>query len=270
MVDVSNIDVTRGKTHILRKVNVRLQAGEIVAVIGANGAGKSTLLKAIAGALPITGGGITINNCPLASWAPEALARIRGILSQQTQLTFAMQVIDVVLLGRFPHSKQESTQASMAIARHCLQQVGMEKFAYRNILTLSGGEQQRVHFARVLAQIYQEKHTSIKYLLLDEPTASLDISQQHHILSKIRVLSEKQKVGVLIILHDINLAANYADRVILMKHGAVIAAGNPDEVFTSQNILYGFNVHADIIKNSIDGQTYISTFRKSTPFSVEH
>ncbi len=262
MIKIRNVHISRGGSPILKNISLTIRPGEVVAVVGANGAGKSTLLQAIAGALLPTQGLISLNGKALADWPATQLARVRGILSQKIALSFAFPVIEVVKLGRHPYSQLLSTQENEAIAWHCLQQVGMEEFAYRNMHTLSGGEQQRVHFARVLAQIYQPHSEETSYILLDEPTSSLDLYQQHQLLQMAKNLSTQRRVGIFVILHDLNLAAQYADHVLLLKKGKTISQGPPEEVFTQAHIYQGFNVRTEVMKPPTHDQVFIKILAK--------
>ena len=174
MIEIRDLTIQKGARKILKQVSFEVQPGEVFAVLGANGAGKSTLLRAIGGEENMVEGAISINHRNILQWAPRRLARMRGILSQKSELSFALSVLEVVLMGRYAYASLESKEESMDVAKWCLQQVALESMQHRNILTLSGGEQQRVHLARVLAQVYcrQPRHT--RFLLHDAPLASLD------------------------------------------------------------------------------------------------
>lgn len=228
---------------LLQSVTFGLGGGELLAVLGRNGAGKSTLLRHLTGELGKRG--VQLFGQPLREHAPADLARRRAALPQQTPLTFAYEVLDVVLLGRIPHGRRE-TGEDREVARAALAQVGLPGFEHRNILTLSGGEQQRVHLARVLAQLWADPATPgppPRVLLLDEPTSSLDLAHQHATLRLARDLCA-QGVGVIAVLHDLNLAAQYADRILLLSGGRVTALGTPEEVLTPELIedAYGHRV----------------------------
>ncbi|UBV45053.1 heme ABC transporter ATP-binding protein (plasmid) [Deinococcus taeanensis] len=235
-VSVEALTVTAGGRALLRAVTLHLRRGELLAVLGPNGAGKSTLLRAVTGELAAQG-------VQVLGGAPRraALARRRAVVAQHTPLTFSHEVLDVVLLGRFPHGPRE-THADRVIARDALARVGLSGYEARDILTLSGGEQQRVHLARALAQLHGPD-TADRVLLLDEPTASLDLAQAHGALRVARSLLPGG-VGVLTVLHDLNLAAQYADRALLLAQGRVLACGTPGEALTPDTIraAYGHEV----------------------------
>lgn len=170
----------------------------------------------------------------LAAWSPRALARRRAVLPQASELAFGFSVLEVVLLGRSPHAGTSTREVDLAIAEACLAEAEVGHLAGRVYTTLSGGERQRVQFARVLAQIgfsSPAEGQAGRYLLLDEPTASLDPAHQHATLRTARRAAERG-IGVLAILHDLNLAAMYADRLAVLSRGALAAEGAPSAVLT--------------------------------------
>lgn len=229
--------VTSGGARLLKDVSLELRAGELVAVVGPNGAGKSTLLKALAGDLPtawIRTGRVEFGGRPLHTWPRRDRARRLGVLPQQMPVPFAFTALETVLLGRSPHGDRE-TAADRTIARQALAAAGVEHLAERLCPTLSGGEAQRVGFARVLAQLWPSatpRAEAPRYLLLDEPTASLDLARQHELLSVARAWASEGNVGVLAILHDLNLAARYADRLLVLDAGRPRGLGPPADLLT--------------------------------------
>ncbi len=228
---------------LLDGVDIVLLPGELHAVIGRNGAGKSTLLKLLSGELPPATGSILLDGLPLSAHKPRDLARRRAVLAQHTTLTFDYRVLEVALLGRLPHlGHRAETEADAALARDALHRVGLSGYADRGYLTLSGGEQQRVHLARVLTQLSGESGpgSPAKILFLDEPTSSLDLHHQHHILALARELAAAG-AAVFAILHDLNLAARYADRITLLGDGRLLATGTPVEVLTRDLLQAAFN-----------------------------
>lgn len=242
MLSVSNLSLAHKKTLILDKVNLEVQAGEISALIGPNGAGKSSLLKCIAGHYSKFDGDISLHGKPTRHWSSSALAKVRAILSQQIQFGFDLSVLEIIKFGRFPYLKSESPKKSQAIAEWCLDQVAMTSFATRNMLSLSGGEQQRVHFARVLAQLYSPDESQAKLLLLDEPTASLDIAQKHNLLQCVMEAVQRFGYAALMVVHDVNLAAQYADQLTLLKKGEIVTQGATTQVLTRQAIQRTFGM----------------------------
>lgn len=259
MIKIHDISVQLNRKKILQHINLDIEPGEVVAVVGANGAGKSTLLKVVAGDITVQKGSVSINNQLLSDWTSKELAGVRGVLSQNVQLSFALTVLETVLLGRFPFYQKESSAQSRKVAYWALQQVNLEGFEQRNMLTLSGGEQQRVHFARILTQLY-EPHANPKYLLLDEPIASLDVAQQHSLLALSQHLAHIKQYGVLIILHDINLAAQYADRIVLLKAGHIVAVGKPEVVLTTENIEEVFDIQSVVTRHPVYNCPLVTTY----------
>ncbi len=241
MIAIDQLLVKYSEKRILKKVSLEINPGEVTAVIGANGAGKSTLLKAIAGRVPMAGGRVHINRRPIQQWSARELASARAVLSQTVELSFSLSLIDVVLLGRFPFA--ESEQESRAIAHWALKQVDLHEMAHRDLQTLSGGERQRAHFARVLCQLHDDRPYAPKYLLLDEPTASQDLSQQHRLLSLARQAAREYNYGVLMVLHDMNQAARFADQIVLLKKGRLVASGTPRQVLTESHIMKAFDMN---------------------------
>jgi len=234
MLSVRDLSFTVQGRHLLAQIRMDLAPGELLVVVGRNGAGKSTLLKHLTRDLPVTSGEIQLYGQPLESHKPKDLARKRAVLPQHTQLDFAYAVQEVVMLGRIPHQRRHAETADdRLIVSACLARVGLAGYEERNYLTLSGGEQQRVHLARALAQL--EGTEGDRLLLLDEPTSSLDLAHQHQILTLARELAS-QGVGILAILHDLNLAAQYADRILVLAGGKVLAYGTPFEVLTAEVI----------------------------------
>lgn len=227
VVHMQELTCTLAGRTVLADIELRLRAGEVLAVIGCNGAGKSTLLKHVTGEFAAKGTVALFGREPHAH-EQRALARRRAVLPQSTQLDFGYEVIEVVLLGRIPHQRSRNgREPDREVAQECLRRVGLEGFEHRNYLTLSGGEQQRVHLARALAQLHGTDGERL--LILDEPTSSLDIAYQHQVLKLARELATTG-VGVLAVLHDLNLAAQYADRVLVLARGRVLAYGSPYEV----------------------------------------
>lgn len=237
-IRVTDLNYSIAGRELLHKLKFHLQSGEMLTVLGRNGAGKSTLLKHLTGELGK--GGVELFGQSLRDIKPTEAAKRRAVLPQQTPLSFAYEVLDVVLLGRIPHGQRETAE-DRAIAAACLERVGLAGYETRNVLTLSGGEQQRVHLARTLAQLHGV--TGERVLLLDEPTASLDLAHQHATLRLARELC-KEGVGVLAVLHDLNLAAQYADRVLMLSEGHIIACDHPAAALTCDTIhaAYGHEV----------------------------
>lgn len=224
---------------LVEDVSLTIQPGEVLAVIGANGAGKSTLLKVICGDMTPVSGGVWLDDVPLSAWRKRDVAKRRAVLPQSSSLGFAFTALEVALMGRTPHIKGGESAHDFAVARQALAAARVAHLEERIYTTLSGGERQRVQLARVLTQIWDGDGE--RYLLLDEPTNNLDLSHQHATLDIARWFAG-QGVGVLTILHDLNLAAQYADRILVMKEGQRLAEGQPQKVLTPEIIRQAFDV----------------------------
>ena len=260
MIKVEQLSVSIRTKVILKNINLEIKPGEVLAIIGPNGAGKSTLLKAITGDIQHSTGNIQYNGIALRHYRPLNLAKIRGVLSQHVRPSFSISVLETVVMGRFPFQQKESVNLSKKIARWALAQVRLSGFEHRQLPSLSGGEQQRVHFARILAQLHTPNDSNSKYMFLDEPTASQDIAQQHHILNLAKTLARKSRYGIFLVLHDINLAAQYADRIILLRKGQIRYQGQPNQVLTQQNIKEVFDIQSVISRHPVFDCPYITTF----------
>lgn len=249
MIDVTNVTVRIGGTSILRDISVSVPQGEVSVLIGRNGAGKSTLLQAIAGNTEYQTGTIGYDNRSLDTLSESDLARMRSVVMQDTTLPFSFNVRDVVLMGRIPHSGGFESKRDYEIVDECLRTMELEDFEERSFTTLSGGEKQRVHLARALAQIWDRRDTDDPcYLLLDEPASSLDIRYQHQLLSFLEQLAD-QGLAVLVVLHQLNLAARYGDRITVLKDGKLRAHGTVDDVYQEEIIGEAFDCPCRIIED---------------------
>lgn len=244
MLSADHIDVARGATTILSGLSLSLQAGETVGVLGANGAGKSTFLAALADELPVAAGQVTLRGEPLRRLSHGQQARERAVLPQKPSLGFDLGVDEVVAMGAYPFPELTEAQID-ALSVRVLELADVTHLAGRRYLTLSGGEQQRVQFARVLLQSLAAREAGdARYLLLDEPTSSLDPRHQHDLLSVASRLAREAALGVLVILHDVNLAVRWCDRLLLLSGGRALACGAPQDVLTAENLqeVYGIAV----------------------------
>ena len=225
MLRAEHLHVHRGVQAVLANIQLEVRPGEVLGVLGPNGAGKSTLLGALCGELKPTAGHVWLGNQHLAEWEPGQRAQRLAVLPQTSSLEFAFRVEEVVGMGRLPH--QSGRVRDAVIIRECLQAADIVHLTGRSYQTLSGGERQRVHLARVLAQVWPGQ--SGQTLLLDEPTSMLDPLHQHTLLQAIRGFADGGG-AVLVILHDLNLAARYCDRMLLLADGRAQALGCPVEV----------------------------------------
>lgn len=239
MYEMRNVGVTRGGRPLLDGVSLTLGRGMVCVIVGPNGAGKSTLLKVLAGEMRPDSGAILLDGVPLQNLPPPVLARRRAVLPQHTEVAFSFRVGEVVALGMSP-----SRERDVRVDR-LLERVDLPGFASRLYESLSGGERQRVQLARVLAQLERGPAEAPGFLLLDEPTASLDLAHQLLVLDVARAHAQAGG-GVLAILHDLNLAAMCADEMIALKGGRIVAAGAPADVLTDTLLLEAFGVRARV------------------------
>ncbi len=225
MLTATGIAVRRGARLAVKEIDLRLHAGELFGVLGPNGAGKSSLLGALSGELSTAAGAVSLHGRALADWPARERARHLAVLPQSSTLNFAFRVDEVVALGRLPHDS--GREADARIVTEALEAADAAHLRARNYLELSGGERQRVHLARVLAQLWPGGEGQV--LLLDEPTSMLDPAHQHRVLRVLRDVAGRG-AAVLVILHDLNLAARYCDRLLLLAEGGNRASGTPREV----------------------------------------
>ncbi len=239
-------------TIIIDGITCAIPQNTVTALIGPNGAGKSTLLHTLAAALPLAEGRLWFNGSDLLAMPRRTRARMLALVEQDSSTELPLTVADVVALGRIPHQGAfgDISLADREIVGHALLAAGMQDFANRAITGLSGGERQRVLLARALAQ-------EPRLLLLDEPTNHLDVSAQLTTLNLLRTLAETG-VTVLAALHDLTLAAQYADHVIVLNHGSVVAAGPTAATLTAELIGTVYQVHADVIPHPRTGRGIIA------------
>ncbi len=222
-----DISLHAGTRCLLQPLSVQLHVGRVTAILGPNGAGKSTLLSLLCGQRRPDVGEVWLDGVPLAAQAPQALARRRALLPQDTQIAFDFSARDVTELGRYPHRESPSADEA-GIVDAALHAAGVHALATRRVPTLSGGERARVQLARVLAQIWEPPADGAsRWLLMDEPTAALDLHHQREVLRLARDWAHRQGVGVVAVLHDLNLALRYADEVLVLDGGALVARGEP-------------------------------------------
>ncbi|WP_257295475.1 heme ABC transporter ATP-binding protein [Endozoicomonas sp. YOMI1] len=240
-LEVQGISVQIGDRHLLQDINLTLKPGEVVSVLGPNGAGKSTLMKVISGERKPSSGLVLVNG--RNDWPLNQQALMLGVLPQSSSLSFPFTGQEVVLLGRIPCASHHDE--NLMITREALNKVDGLHLKDRHYTTLSGGERQRVHMARVLAQIWDESPYGQRYLLLDEPTSALDPAHQQLTLKMARQEAD-QGIGVMVIMHDLNLAARYSDRIVILRNGEMAAEGTPHQVLTPETIGQVFDIEVSV------------------------
>ena len=224
ILEIRDVSIAFGERTLLRDVSMKANAGEVLGLIGPNGAGKSTLLSAISGDISVESGSISINGLDPTTATPLELARSRSVMLQDVSVSFAFLVRDVVAMGRRPWARTKRAKNDEALIDAALKATEVDHLAERDIMTLSGGERARVALSRVLAQ-------QTPVVLLDEPTAALDVGHQEQALGLARGMA-RAGAAVVIVLHDLNAAGAYCDRIACLAKGKVTAQGNVEEVYT--------------------------------------
>ena len=244
MLHVDSISYQVNGRYLLKDISFSLRAGEMVAILGANGAGKSTLLRLLSGEKEPCSGQVVLDGKPLGAYSRKELSEKRAMLLQQNSVSLDFTVQEVVMMGRYGHGGGNNAADHLAV-EETMDICGLTHLSERSMLTLSGGEQQRVHLARVLAQLWNVQRA---VLLLDEPIASMDMQFQHQTLA-IALALTKKGFTVVTVLHDVNLAAQYADRIIMLKGGKKWWDGTPAYVLNPQHLFTAFSIHASVQTN---------------------
>ncbi|MDG3576231.1 heme ABC transporter ATP-binding protein [Rhizobium sp. YJ-22] len=255
MIDVSDLTVTLGGRRTLHGLSLQARPGELTAIAGPNGSGKSTTLKAITGEIAY-GGTVRINGADIRNLPGWKLAGLRGVLPQASTISFPFTTREVVGLGLTAGGARPNAEAARQIAQ-ALAAVDLAGFEGRYYQELSGGEQQRVQLARVLCQIPQAVRDGEPcWLLLDEPVSSLDISHQLTIMALAKTFC-RQGGGVIAVMHDLNLTAHFADRLILLKKGEIAAAGTPAEVIDTDILQHVFGCALKVNQTPADRSPFV-------------
>ena len=260
MLEASRITFRVGNRALIDEVSVSFAPGRLHLVIGPNGAGKSTLIKVLARLLRPDTGKVEYEGADVQHARESDLARRRAVLSQAIEVAFPLTVREVVMMGRYPHFGGRPGPLDEKITDELMEFFDVTEFSARNYQTLSGGERQRVNFARVLAQLWRvdstsplpvpdspATHTSCRYLFLDEPLTFLDIRHQIEFMKKVRGFTDSPDVVTVGVVHDLNLAARFADQIVLLNHGRVVATGTAAEVLTTDRIRDVFGVEPTFV-----------------------
>ena len=225
---------------ILKGITLNLDRPELISIIGPNGVGKSTLIHCINKILKPKDGMVFINEYDVNEVDVKELAKVMGYVPYTTVNTFPISVIDAVMMGRHPHSKMGSTEEDFRISYEMLEKLGVEDFAMRSLNELSAGQLQKVILAKGLAQ-------KPRVLLLDEPTSNLDVKHQIGVTKLLKQVADEEKMTVVMICHDLNIAAKYSDRVVIMSEGKIFAFGTAEEVITKDNICHVYDIDCEVI-----------------------
>ena len=256
MLRTENISFSVGKKQILKNVSATFLPGEFNMILGPNGSGKSSFLKIFSGEINKFQGTVLYDDKKIKDLRKEELAKKRAVMSQQADLGFPLLVEEVVMMGRYPHFTFNPNKKDITICNEVIERMNLTEFTKRNYLTLSGGEKQRVQYARVLAQVWEKPTDGYRYLFLDEPLNSLDISYQHEFLQSAVELMKDHTV-LIAVMHDINLAAHYADTLFFLKEGEMVVHGRPKDILTENIIEQVFNIKTSVIENPITGKPLV-------------
>lgn len=244
MIQAIGVSRRIGSKVLLNGIDLTVEAGTVLALVGPNGAGKSTLLKILSGEIEPSAGQVLLGGEPIGALSPRRRACLRAVLPQDGSVAFPLSAHEVVLLGRSPHEGAGETLRDRTIARLAMSMTDTLALAERSFPTLSGGERQRVQTARVIAQIWDGGEP--RALFLDEPTSSLDVAHQHETLQQARRMAG-ESCAVVCVLHDLNLAAQYADRVAVLSRGVIRADGPPSRVLEPSLLEEVFDVRALVV-----------------------
>lgn len=252
IIDVDGIKFTYGESTVLKDVSFSVERGTFVSIIGPNGSGKTTLLKNMSGVLHPSEGKISIKDKPLSAYRKRELARLMAFVPQSTSIDFGFTVMDIVLMGRAPYLGPFDSESieDMAIAESAMEKVHIAELRDKKINEISGGEAQRALIACALTQ-------STEVLLLDEPVSNLDIQHQVEVLDIIKGMCIEKSMTVVAVLHDLNLASEYSDNIILMKDGILENSGKPEDVITEENIKRVYNTNIYMMANPLSGRPYV-------------
>jgi iron complex transport system ATP-binding protein len=259
MLQASNITFRVGPKALLADVSVSFLPGQLNLIIGPNGAGKSTLIKVLARLLRPAAGQVAYEGADIHNAGEAELAKRRAVLSQAVEVAFPLTVREVVMMGRYPHFGGRPGPLDEEITDELMEHFEVTEFRDRDYQTLSGGERQRVNFARVLAQLWRPSsasarpadsplaRSSCRYLFLDEPLTFLDIHHQIAFMKKVRSFAGSPDAVTVGVVHDLNLAARFADQIVLLNHGEVVASGSAGDVLTTEHIRKVFGVEPTFV-----------------------
>lgn len=242
MLTAKNITYAIDGRMLLDNISVDFESGKLNLIIGPNGTGKSTLIKILCNQLKPDSGLVSFGNRPINDITLSELAIIRAVLSQHSELAFPLTVAEVVMMGRYPHYTGKPEQKDKMACDEAMRFFDIANMKDRNYMTLSGGEKQRVQFARVVTQIWYPHKESYRYLILDEPLTFLDIRYQFDFMRKITELVKNNDIVMIGVVHDLNIAAKFADKIVLLNQAKILADGSPQEVLTKENIKSAYDI----------------------------
>ncbi len=247
-INIEGLEFSYSSTPVLRDITLNLDGPKFVSILGPNGVGKSTFIHCINKILTPTGGSVFIDDLDVKEIPIKEIAKNIGYVPYSSNDTFSLTVVDTVLMGRHPHSKWNSMKEDLAIVYDTLKLLGISKLAMRRFNELSAGQHQKVMLARGLVQ-------EPKILLLDEPTSNLDVRHQLDVTKILKRMSEEKQILIIMISHDINIAAKFSDEIIMMHEGSIYAVGKPEDVITSDNLRVVYGVESDVVDD--EGRPHI-------------
>ena len=260
MLEARDLTISYNDRVAVSNITLTLDAGEITALVGPNGAGKSTLLRSLNGQVARTSGTVLLDGQPIEKYNRRTIGRRVAVVAQEAELRFPVSVLEFVLGGRFAWGPSSGwgweTERDLSIAEEVLAETELTELSGRLMNELSGGERQRAVLARALA-------TEASFLLLDEPTANLDLSHQATLLALVRNRCDKRQAAALVVTHDLNLAAQFADRILLMSDGKAVRLGTPEEVLTPQLLNEVFQVEVLVDAHPISGAPRVTPIRRN-------
>ena len=257
MIRAEGVSVSIGKASLLKQADLVFHPGKINLIIGPNGAGKSTLVRVLSGQIAPQQGKVLYDNQPVQSLLLREVARRRAVLSQHVEIPFPLLAREVVMMGRHPHFSGLPGPHDEQAVEEAMAMFEVTQFGDRQYQTLSGGEKQRVNFARVLSQIWYPVSGSSRVLLLDEPLTFLDVHFQFQFMQQLGMLLKQEDLVLVGVVHDLNLAARFADQLILLNQGTVLAQGSREFVLTKENIKTAFQLEPHIHYEREKGFMYL-------------
>ena len=257
MLTAKNVTFRVGGRALVDNATASFEPGRLHLIVGPNGAGKSTLVRLLSRLLRPNLGTVEYEGHDVGGWSERELAHRRAVLSQAVEVAFSMPVRELVMMGRYPHFGARPGASDLHVCEEVMKFFEVEAVADRSYGTLSGGEKQRVQFARVLAQIWHPVKGSARYLFLDEPLTFLDIRHQIDFMNKVKTFSAQKDVVVVGVVHDLSLAARFSDRLLLMHDGRILADGSPQEVLKEEHLRTAFQVYPVLLTNPATGEQHV-------------
>ena len=264
MLAATNLVFRAGRRLLIDRLSASFERGKLHLIIGPNGAGKTTCIRLLARLLRPAEGQVLYDGRDVAHSKDRELAQRRAVLSQAVEVAFSMPVRELVLMGRYPHFTARPGAADLEVCEEVMRFFDVTEMADRSYGTLSGGEKQRVQFARVLAQIWRPLDGATRILFLDEPLTFLDIRHQIDFMEKVRTFALQNDLIVVGAVHDLNLAAQFADRLLLLHEGRILADGPAAGVLTEEHLRAAFAVSPVLLTNPVSGKTHLA-FENASP-----